>query len=248
MFSCEPLSFDLTTIFSSSTCMADSLEESAFYFHSLHLGYGSDAPTTDTGRILIIFYALVGIPLYLYFLQIVGQIINKAINKAIWIVENKCLKIKEPKNVELKCLVGFIVSPVAYVLSVAVFVQFKYKWTYLDSVYALIITFTTVGFGDYIVSLMDGFVVALWLCLVSGLFDAVMCYMEKKAEERRNNSERSCCCFSKQTEATDEENNHHCTNKLCCCCCFFCFHASVATIFVAVTVIVFVVVLKALNL
>ena len=174
------------------------------------LGYGSNPPKTDASRLFIIFYALVGIPLFLSFLQIVGVIINKSISKTIGVVERKCIKSTEPRRVELKCLIGFTCSLVMYVFFIAFFFSAKYNLSYLTSVYLLFITFTTIGFGDYVIDQEKFLVVAVGLCLVSGLFDACTCYIEKKAEKARNKGlKMNSCCVGKNTRASQEKTEEH---------------------------------------
>lgn len=172
-------------------------------------GYGSTPPTTETSRILIIFYALAGIPLFMYFLQIVGEIIHRAIGKAIWVVENKFIRINEPKSVELKCLIGFMTALVVYLLSMAAVVSQKNGWSYLDSLYALFITITTVGFGDFIFKGSNSVIIVVGLCLMSGLFNSILSYVDytkKQAIERRNLQNKTFCCFGKKNKVVENEN------------------------------------------
>ena len=77
----------------------------------------------------------------------------------------------------------------------------------MTSVYVLFITFTTVGFGDFVINHQQMPVVIVGLCLVSGMIDAVLCYMEKKAEERRKKGLKKCCCMGKNTGAVVEDEN-----------------------------------------
>lgn len=55
-------------------------------------GYGTSPPKTQTGRLLSVFYALFGIPLFLVVLKDGGELINKHITKAVITVEKKPLQ------------------------------------------------------------------------------------------------------------------------------------------------------------
>ncbi|EDO42293.1 predicted protein, partial [Nematostella vectensis] len=109
--------------------------------------YGSTPPKTQAGRILCIFYTIIGIPIFLIFLKSLGEVLNRTITKAVSWLEKKILKRDELKNPELKVLIGFSVALLITVLVTASDLK-EQDLTYADKVYAVIITFTTVGFGD----------------------------------------------------------------------------------------------------
>ena len=152
-----------------------------------------------------------GIPLYLYCLQILGKAINKVVNKTICFVENKGLKIKEPKNSELKCLVGFVVILAIYILLIAVVASEVSGWSYGESIYVLFITFTTIGFGDFVIRGRSIVITALGMCLMSGLFDAILCYhgcLKKKASDMEPSKlqGKKSCCFGKHNNTVLNES------------------------------------------
>ena len=97
------------------------------------------------------FYALFGIPLFLVVLKDGGEVINKHITKAVKMVEKNLCRTEQPQNVKGKVLCVFVFAMVLCILALAAKVYSFPKNgnpTYIDALYVLFITFTTVGFGD----------------------------------------------------------------------------------------------------
>ena len=114
----------------------------ALYF--LFLGYGAFSPVTDAGRIFTIIYALIGIPLCLVVLDDLGKLFTKSIKK-IWSLAFRTYSVDESFN---------FITPVALAITVAfilagadMYRQWE-DWDYVEAVYFIFITLSTVGFGD----------------------------------------------------------------------------------------------------
>ncbi len=105
---------------------------------------------TDGGKILFIFYAVVGIPLALIFLSTIGSILSAWLDASLAPLGRK----KGPLVVKvvgaiislLITLIFFIIIPAA----IFVAVEGSDEWSYLNSVYYCFVTLTTVGFGDFL--------------------------------------------------------------------------------------------------
>ncbi|XP_031553126.1 potassium channel subfamily K member 3-like isoform X2 [Actinia tenebrosa] len=158
------------------------------------IGYGSTPPKTQTGRLLCVFYTLVGIPIFLYFMKSIGEVLNRGMTSLVRHLEKKVLKRNEDKNVELKVLIGFIIALILDVsLEIIVVAQDKKRdFTVIDAFYCVIITATTVGFGD--LTLENELTMIISLSLLSTVLDGVLCYMEKTIEEQINET-KGCQCF-----------------------------------------------------
>ena len=115
-----------------------------------YTGYGTIFPVTDGGKILFIFYAVVGIPLALIFLGTIGSILSAWLDAALVPLSRKkgplAVKVVGTTISLLTTLIFFILIPAA----LYVVVEGSDEWSYLNSVYYCFVTLTTVGFGDFV--------------------------------------------------------------------------------------------------
>ncbi|KAJ7996753.1 hypothetical protein DPEC_G00240290 [Dallia pectoralis] len=128
---------------------------SAFFFSGTivtTIGFGNISPKTEGGQLFCIFYALVGIPLFGILLAGVGDHLGTGLRKAILKIEFILSKWKVSPTI-----VRVISAVLSILLGVALFVAvptlvFKEveKWSLLEASYFVVITLTTVGFGDYV--------------------------------------------------------------------------------------------------
>ncbi|XP_064408054.1 potassium channel subfamily K member 4 [Latimeria chalumnae] len=128
---------------------------SAFFFAGTiitTIGYGNISPKTDWGMIFCIFYALVGIPMFGILLAGVGDHLGSALRKGIGKIEDIFLKWQvSPTIVRVISAVLFIlIGCLLFVVVPTLIFQRIEGWKTLESIYYVIITLTTVGFGDYV--------------------------------------------------------------------------------------------------
>jgi len=94
----------------------------------------------------------VGIPLTLLNLNFVGSMMNNGFIKLIKLIESRLLGRKCIKYIKLKCLGCSLVAMVLTFLTGTILIVNITSWSYLNSVYYLFITMSTIGFGDYMIS------------------------------------------------------------------------------------------------
>ncbi|XP_069824375.1 potassium channel subfamily K member 4 isoform X2 [Dendropsophus ebraccatus] len=116
------------------------------------IGFGNNAPKTEGGRLFCIFYALFGIPLFGILLAGVGDHLGSALRKGIGKVEMIFLKWHvSPTIVRVISAVLFIlIGCLLFVLIPTLVFQEIERWTLLEAIYFVVITLTTIGFGDYV--------------------------------------------------------------------------------------------------
>lgn len=115
------------------------------------IGYGNITPVTDGGKVFTMFFALFGIPITILMLSTVGEEMLNCQKYVIKKVETGWLNRSDVSYLEVKCLITSFAIILLVVLVGAVTTDRQYQdWSFLDSFYCWFITFTTVGFGDFI--------------------------------------------------------------------------------------------------
>ena len=108
------------------------------------VGYGDLAPVTSAGRTLFCFYALFGIPLFLFFMALLGKALSDAWDRTVrrWIIRNN----KSLKYISFLLLIalGFVIFLGVPAILFAIIDELSYT----TSLYFVAVTLTTVGFGD----------------------------------------------------------------------------------------------------
>ena len=126
-----------------------------FHFF-VSVGYGNLAPATAGGRTFCIVYALIGIPLTLMLLAVVGNQIVKCLNDACaWLVgrirqyhsgylyEDSGAVISAPVWIALPMIFFFLAAMSSMYCALE-------GWDFGTALYFIFITFTTIGFGDVV--------------------------------------------------------------------------------------------------
>ncbi|XP_041093926.1 potassium channel subfamily K member 4-like [Polyodon spathula] len=127
----------------------------AFFFSGTiitTIGFGNISPKTEGGQIFCIFYALMGIPMFGFLLAGVGDQLGTGLRKGIGKIEDVFLKWKvSPTIIRVISAVLFILIGCLLFVAVPTLVfQEVEGWSLLEATYFVIITLTTVGFGDYV--------------------------------------------------------------------------------------------------
>uniref|UniRef100_A0A3P8SLU8 Potassium two pore domain channel subfamily K member 4 n=1 Tax=Amphiprion percula TaxID=161767 RepID=A0A3P8SLU8_AMPPE len=128
---------------------------SAFFFCGTiitTIGFGNLSPRTWYGQLFCVCYALVGIPMFGILLAGVGDHMGTVLRRAVAKIENLFLKRKvRPTTVRVISAVLSILIGCLIFLAVPTVVFHQVEdWTFLESLYFVVITLTTVGFGDYV--------------------------------------------------------------------------------------------------
>nr|XP_020447137.1 potassium channel subfamily K member 4 [Monopterus albus] len=151
---------------------------SAFFFCGTiitTIGFGNLSPRTWYGQLFCVCYALVGIPMFGILLAGVGDHMGTVLRRAVAKIETLFLKRKvRPTTVRVSSAVLSILIGCLIFLAVPTVVFQKVEdWSFLESLYFVVITLTTVGFGDYVPSGGGGggmfFKPLVWLWIVFGL-------------------------------------------------------------------------------
>ncbi|XP_043077365.1 potassium channel subfamily K member 4 [Puntigrus tetrazona] len=128
---------------------------SAFFFCGTivtTIGYGNISPKTPWGQFFCICYTLVGIPLFGFLLAAAGDHLGTSLRNAIAKVEALLWKWKVSPTIVrvITAVLSILLGCVLFIfVPILVFQEFE-EWSLLESAYFVVITLTTVGFGDYV--------------------------------------------------------------------------------------------------
>ncbi|TMS14056.1 Potassium channel subfamily K member 4 [Larimichthys crocea] len=128
---------------------------SAFFFSGTiitTIGFGNISPKTEWGKLFCIFYALVGIPMFGILLAGVGDHLGTGLRKAVAKIETLFRKWRVSPTIVrvISAVLSILLGCLLFVaVPILVFREVE-QWTLLESAYFVVITLTTVGFGDYV--------------------------------------------------------------------------------------------------
>ncbi|XP_041661802.1 potassium channel subfamily K member 2-like [Cheilinus undulatus] len=148
------------------------------------IGFGNISPHTEGGRIFCIIYALLGIPLFGFLLAGVGDQLGTIFGKGIAKVEKMIVKwkVSQTKIRVFSTLLFILFGCLIFVALPAVIFQHIEGWSTLESIYFVVITLTTIGFGDFVAAgsespvYLDYYKPVVWFWILVGLayFAAVL--------------------------------------------------------------------------
>ncbi|KAF6726614.1 Potassium channel subfamily K member 2 [Oryzias melastigma] len=128
---------------------------SAFFFCGTiitTIGFGNLSPRTWFGQLFCVCYALVGIPMFGILLAGVGDHMGTVLRKAVAKIETLFLKREvRPTTVRvISAVLSILIGCLIFLAVPTVVFQRVERWSFLESLYFVVITLTTVGFGDYV--------------------------------------------------------------------------------------------------
>ncbi|KAM9376206.1 uncharacterized protein kcnk4a [Pholidichthys leucotaenia] len=116
------------------------------------IGFGNLSPRTWFGQLFCVCYALVGIPMFGILLAGVGDHMGTVLRRAVAKIETLFLKRKvRPTTVRvISAVLSILIGCLIFLAVPTVVFQKVEEWNFLESLYFVVITLTTVGFGDYV--------------------------------------------------------------------------------------------------
>ena len=115
-------------------------------------GYGHIFPLTETGKAFCILYAIVGIPFTLVFLSATVQRLLEPTCRLLSYLFSRLGQRISPFWIRLIHLLFMTLTFLVFFifLPAGLFCLLEPGWTYLDGLYFVFISLTTIGLGDYI--------------------------------------------------------------------------------------------------
>uniref|UniRef100_A0A3P9I7E1 Potassium channel, subfamily K, member 4a n=1 Tax=Oryzias latipes TaxID=8090 RepID=A0A3P9I7E1_ORYLA len=183
---------------------------SAFFFCGTiitTIGFGNLSPRTWFGQLFCVCYALVGIPMFGILLAGVGDHMGTVLRKAVAKIETLFLKRKvRPTTVRvISAVLSILIGCLIFLAVPTVVFQKVERWSFLESLYFVVITLTTVGFGDYVPANEGGNIfkplVLLWIVFGLAYFASILTMIGNWLR-----------VLSKKTRAEMEELRAHATD------------------------------------
>eukprot|EP00795_Rhopilema_esculentum_P005991 gene5991-11358_t len=176
------------------------------------IGYGVIVPTCDSTRIMTIFYAIFGIPLFLYAMAAAGELKKELCDRILQLIETKLLKTHSIRYKHAKVLVITLVFLMIELMIASAAVYQEEDWSFFIAMYFWFITASTIGFGDYVLSfngnnqVTSGMMVAVilvTLILMSDLGCFFSTISELLEERGKIPVKNKCSCFGLGTEKNE---------------------------------------------
>ncbi|XP_050542134.1 open rectifier potassium channel protein 1 isoform X2 [Daktulosphaira vitifoliae] len=124
----------------------------AFFFALTTLstiGYGNLHPTSCTGRILVLVYSLIGIPLNGIVLNQLGSFFESRILRAHY--SYKTQRMMGPQLSLIVDIISYLIPGIiVFILVPSAVISHFEQWEFDESVYFAFVTLTTIGYGDFV--------------------------------------------------------------------------------------------------
>ena len=124
-------------------------------FYSYLTGYGHMTPRTETGKLFVMGYAMIGLPLTMVLLAACVQKLEGPILKLIYILEYKCRCCESRLSTFCIKFIHLVILTISFWTFIMIIPSFVFwflepDWDFWGSAYFVFISVTTIGLGDYI--------------------------------------------------------------------------------------------------
>ncbi|XP_039274815.2 uncharacterized protein LOC120348681 [Styela clava] len=196
------------------------------------IGFGVATPKTTAGRIVFIFYCLLGCPaVFLFFNTWLSRFITYFTKFISWVKSKRKSKPKIVRNRfgQRKKRESYKASPFHVLLalsSITLFIVFmtslmyhvtESDWSYLTSFYYTITAYSTIGFGDltsgqehsyqninrYLYHVIDGLLLVIGCCCVYSLFNMISLFIKQFVDYLINFLKRKCSSMTSDDDDSD---------------------------------------------
>lgn len=106
-------------------------------------------PQSQVAQGVFIIYALIGLPIVMVTLKYTGLFMSECLEQLIVGVEKKLFRKEEHKRLDMKCFIASLILFVVEHLVLAYSFSHTHNVPYIRGLYAVFVTLTTIGFGDY---------------------------------------------------------------------------------------------------
>ena len=116
---------------------------------SFYTGYGDVVVESDFGKIFLLFFAILGIPLHMYTSYLVGKVITWTLKNLLYLIEFRILQRMAIRYEAAKVLFMSLLLSILWMLFCSfLIVNQKNNWSVVDALYFSLVSMSTIGFGD----------------------------------------------------------------------------------------------------
>ena len=158
-------------------------------------------PDTRQGQLLTVLYSLIGLPISMLVLKTIGELIVNCVQALVLAMEKRILNSRHVGKIKLKTFLATCVLMIIFILLGSIIEVLLEGWTFTEGIYTWFVTFSTIGFGDYIpfqsLDEKDNHIGRIWVFIFSmGFFtmaglcvvSAVLTSLVQAVEEWRSKS------------------------------------------------------------
>ena len=107
-------------------------------------------PETTLGQLLTVLYCLIGLPITMLALKTIGEAIVSGVRSFVVRTEKRLFKKRHQHRIKTKTFIITCLLMIIFLSLGAVVEILVERWTFVEGIYAWFVTFSTIGFGDYV--------------------------------------------------------------------------------------------------
>ena len=166
-------------------------------------GYGDITPKSDGGKILYIFYSIIGIPMMIWYLAASGELQTRGYQALLGYLRTNVWKKEDRIHKDIPPVIISSFVFIIYWIIGSVLVREIMHMTMVNSLYYWFVTFTTTGFGDILLNQKGVMKFYPWMIfklfgfnLIAGIVHSVVVWINGISDKK----EAFCCsCWHEET-------------------------------------------------
>ena len=182
-------------------------------------GYGNVTPKSNAGKLILIPYAMIGIPIVMVVLSHVAKTLQAFVKCLIQFCSGKRMT-KDERSEKMELETALILFTLLWIWIIAGAIEVKYRndinLSFTDGIYFYFITYATIGYGDitrpidYTDIGFGGPRLFIGLSLLAGILDSFVAFLERKNLMGRSQNDGIddscclCCCCQKRSKFNSE--------------------------------------------
>ena len=115
-------------------------------------GFGDIVPVTDYGKMFLVVFALIGIPVHMLLITALGFAVNDLMQCLRLHICKICRKQHEAPTKDIYNIINMAILLLLWLLVGAIVASDIMGWSFITGLYYAFVSFSTIGYGDYTIS------------------------------------------------------------------------------------------------